>query len=256
MLCHTAAYSAPYMSIFFFLFSNCILFVVFFLLHLSSVFIFSLLLSPMFNIFWLLVRVFLHLCSFISFSSPLCSTLTVQKSLHSFIHSLLFFLFDFASPYFFFFSVLEWGSFLFSFSAHLIISSTSAIIPRFLNFCCLFVICCCIYFSSILFNLLLPLMCLAYCPITILPPSLHHSLSHFMSLYSPCFLSLKPSLSCFSASTIIPPNSLNFQHLLVFFIFSCSFVSISQHPHPPSPLYPLIFSLHIYAPAQGFWKRK
>ncbi len=213
----------------------------------------------MFNIFFgclfMFFFIFAHL--FPSHLRSVPHSLSKNPSTRSFIHSLLFFLFDFVSSYLFIFSVLEWWFFLFSFSAHLIISSTSAIIPRFLNFCCLFVICCCIYFSSILFNLLLPLMCLAYCPITILPPSLHHSLSHFMSLYSPCFLSLKPSLSCFSASTIIPPKFTKFSasaRCLHLFLLICFYLPAPTSSSPP--LYPLIFSLHIYAPAQGFWKRK
>lgn len=72
--------------------------------------------------------------------------------------------------------------------------------------------------------------------------SLHRSPCHFLSLYSPCFLSLKPSLLCLPASTIIPQNSLNFQHLLVVLIFLAHLFPSRSFLHPSSSL------VHSFSP--------
>ncbi len=121
MLCHTAAFSAPYISIFFF---HSILFLVFHIIHLQLLFS---------HCHYHPCSTFLDTC--LSFCwSMLVYFLSVSAVFHTYCPKIPLLIRSLTPvlPVRFRLSLGE--TFLVSFSAHLVIFSSSAIIARFLNF--------------------------------------------------------------------------------------------------------------------------
>lgn len=251
ILCHTAVCSAPHVSILF-LFSV-YPFSVFHFIHLKFLFSHchyhqhSNFVASCFSFF-------VCLCSFISFLALLCSSLTVQASRYSPIHLLLLFLFTHAS-------LLGGEGILFSnslFQHTLLFYPSSAIIPGFLNS---FVAC--LSLPEYLFFHLISSFVFAPSSHVSSLLSHHHPLSVLSSLPLPFSIFLLPLFSLFETISVMFPSLHHYPPKFPNFFSICSlsssFLLISFHLPASSTLFlphPLIFSLHLYIPMQGFWKRK